>query len=205
MKMQHKRGYTGIYESKESEEPLVKVYNNEYDSSNPYTSEISKVIAQRISDKVLVDFPTIHETRNYISVQHKSKELVNFYWAGDDNWKYGIRNKGDALKLARHFIELYMMDYLPSPKTKGIEYVRHINHVEVYSGDELIATFKNMSEAERFYNDYCDESFDINKHGLKSHSSQWDRSIRTTRNIEKDSRTYCLLLMDYMDTWGRCD
>lgn len=184
------------------DEPIVKVYNDYFNSQVPFSKEMASLIASKI-DEMLDELPHICESCDFIEVRKGTNELMTFYWHYDDDWKYGIRTKKDALKLAKHFISLYMMDELPSSEKRTCEIRPSLTGTKAYVNGEHIATFVKSSDARDFY----DEAYDgeINGYGLKSHSHKWDRSIRTNHFNKEDTVRYCHLLMDYMDTWEECD
>lgn len=137
-----------------------------------------------------------------INVVDRTTKLIAFYWDKNDDWKYGIRTKEDAIELAEEFIRLYKMDHLPLLTTNyvKIEYLAPFYHV--INNHKRVAKFRNEKDAKEYK-----ESFDggavIDSIGLISHSGKWVNSIYKcdkSINIER----YCRLLMDYMDKKRDC-
>lgn len=183
-------------------EPVIKVYDDYFSSDVPFSSDMAELIAHQIADKVVDKLPKIVDGLENIAVKFDGKE-VEFYWDSGDVWRYGIRTKKDALKLAKEFIRLYMLEELPKPKEPNITIKQQFGRWTVRKNGRRIASFSSKSEAEEFYNEKGRDMSEIfNYSGLKSFSLKWDRSIRSTSLNNSEFKTYCQLLMDYMDSEG---
>jgi len=187
---------------------IVKVYDDYFDSKLPVTKEMSKQIAEKIRSEVLTQYPLISQNGPSVYVDCGEDSIISFYWAEDDDWKYGIKSKKKAMELAKEFVRLYMLDELPSTEKVALTIKNGLNDTHVYKNGRKIAEIDSYEKARKLYSDgYRNITDEIALHGLQSHSSKWDRSILSRSLNPTELTHYCMLLMEYMDkNWrDECD
>ena len=186
---------TGYVVKDQSDKMVVKLME---------TPEFSKRKLKDMVNTITEKYDTVQwlNDGSAISVFDKTKKLISFYWHEDDDWKYGIRTKEDAIELAEEFIRLYKMDYFPPATIRDakIEYFQPFYHV--ISNHKRVAKFRDERDARDYKKSITGDAV-VDTIGLLSHSGKWVNSIyKCSDSI--DIQTYCELLMDFMDKKRDC-
>jgi len=168
------------------------------------TPEFSKRKLNDMVNAITKEYNTLQwfNDGSTIKVRKGTTNLIAFYWNENDDWKYGIRTKEDAIELAEEFIRLYKMDHLPILTTNyvKIEYLSPFYHV--INNHKRVAKFRSERDA-RDYKKKLTGGAVVDEIGLLSHSGKWVNSIYKCDD-SIDIQIYCRLLMDFMDKKRDC-
>lgn len=131
--------------------------------------------------------------------------IIDIYWNENSKWKYGIPTEEKAREIA-DYIEcnveriLSCCEELPKPRNRVKS---ECDSYKVIKDGRLFANiekdkFSEVFDKDDFFGVHHD---DMDRHGLKSRSPKWDRSIRTdSLALEGDKIKkilyYCMRYMD---------